>query len=193
MIVCQSRSTETLLKHKGSLAPMPLCERDIQEQLSKAYVRAIVARCGYRCMPPDPDRGGDDLLIDSCGKPLGGGNGGGILRLQLKATARPVCDGDFQFPVPRTLYDVLRNTNRIGTFLLVVYVMPPIREHWLTSADDSLVVRHCAYWVQLRGLPPTTNIRTRSVTVPRRNVLNVASLSEIMRLISWEEEVGYEL
>jgi hypothetical protein len=168
---------------------MPLAESDVKEQLSKAYVRTVVARAGFRCMTPDPDRAGDDLLIDPCG-PLSTGKTGAVLPLQLKATAKKVPEGkDFTIRIDRRLYDILRDTNRASPILLVVFLLPTAKTHWLTSDHGSLVARNCAYWLNLKGAPPVDG-ETRTVTISRKNIFSVAALTELMRRIANDEEVG---
>lgn len=191
MLVCQSwsnRRTDTLTLG-GHRAPMPLCDTDIMEQLSKAYVRAIVARAGFRCMPPDPDRAGDDLVVDTCG-PLTTGKTDPKLHLQLKATAKKVDKGkDFSIRIEKRLHNILRDEARFFPILLVVYLMPTAKTRWLTSDHAGLVARDCVYWVSLKGADEISSAST-TVHVSRKNVLNVSTLQKIMRCIANDVEFG---
>jgi hypothetical protein len=171
-------------------ATMPLAESDIKEQLSKAYVRAIAARCGFRCAIPEPDRAGDDLWIDACGPLPSGGKTGAFLFFQLKSTSKKVKPNeDFTLRLDRRTYDILRDTNRASTILLVVFLLPSATTRWLTSDHDSLVTRHCAYWLNLKGAEPIKG-QSRTVKLSRKNVFSVAALNELMRRVASDEEVG---
>lgn len=51
--------------------------------------------------------------------------------------------------------------------------------------------KRCAYWVSLRGAPPSPNDITQTVYIPRNQVLSVDTLTAIMTRCSRDEEMLY--
>ena len=51
-------------------------------------------------------------------------------------------------------------------------VLPKEENDWLGQSEEELLVRHCAYWVSLRGLEPTTAKKTVRISIPRSNVFS---------------------
>ena len=50
--------------------------------------------------------------------------------------------------------------------------------------EESLVLRHCAYWLSLKDSPPTTNRETVRITLPRSNLFTVQALRDMMERIA---------
>jgi hypothetical protein len=123
---------------------------DQKELFSKAYVRAVAARSGYTAHEPELDRDSVDLEIAAIA-------GSGTYRspkldLQLKCTSRDIVDATHvKFPLKIKNYDDLRLPNYQVPRILVVVVVPGRIHDWLAQSEDELVLRHCGYWVSLRG------------------------------------------
>ena len=152
-----------------------LTHNDRAEALSRAYIAAVVARAGYTLAPQDFDRDGVDVQI------RGGGAMHPSLDLQLKATARlnRAGDGDFRYPLRRRNYDLLQAPALVPR-LLVVLDLPQDESQWLTVSVDALVIRRCAYWANLCGLPETDNEESVTVTIKQRNRFDVENLRDLM-------------
>jgi len=154
-----------------------------KESLSLAYVKAVAATVGLGCYTPSPDNDSVDLGLATTG-------GKGTVRsprleLQAKATSRDLChDGAIHFPLPVKNYNDLRHDNLMVPRILVVMLIPENIDHWLETSDDQMLIRHCAYWCSLRGLPPTKNTETVTVNVPISQPFGVEGLSAIMERIS---------
>ena len=103
------------------------------------------------------------------------------LDLQLKATVnlRASADGDPRFPLPLRNYDLLRLETQTPR-LLVVLELPSDPGQWVTITDDALVLRHRAYWLNLRGQEETGNQSSVTVQISRQNLFNVESLRALM-------------
>lgn len=91
----------------------------------------------------------------------------------------------YMFPAPFSSpfflpYDDLRDTNVQVARILVVLVMPEDEALWLSQSPEELVLRHCAYWLSLKGCPPTTNTTTLRVAIPLANVFSPAALRDIV-------------
>ena len=153
-----------------------------KQEFSRAYVKAVAAACGYATEVPSVDDDSVDLVLTAKG-------GSGTFRspkldLQLKCTAREVVgERNINFPLEIKNYDELRPTNFMVPRILVIVVVPDNVDNWITHSENELVLRHCGYWYSLRGLPATDNVRSVTVNIPRTQVFDVASVTDIMRRI----------
>ena len=152
-----------------------LSAQDKEEALSRVYARAVAAAAGYLTAEPDFDRDCVDLRIHA------GGEMRPALDLQLKATVnlRVSAEGDHRFPLPCRNYDLLRLETQTPR-LLVVLDLPSEPSQWVTIADDELILRHRAYWLNLRGYEATDNASSVTVRIPRQNLFNVEALRALM-------------
>jgi hypothetical protein len=158
-----------------------------KQQFSFAYLRAVAAAAGYAVSRPEVDDDSVDLTFAARG-------GGGTLRSprldgQAKCTAEPLTDGaDASFRLPLKNYDDLRAPDLQVPRILIVMYVPENVSDWLTQTDDELVLRRCAYWVSLRGLPERQSGTARNprvaVTLPRKQMFSVPELRSIMSRIS---------
>jgi hypothetical protein len=116
------------------------------------------------------------------------------LHIQLKATRLTPLeqDGRFSFTLPVRQYNRLRETRLASARILVVLYLPSDPSDRLTHSEEALVARPCAYWASLRGAPPSANDVAQTVYIPRRQVLSVDALTEIMVRCSRDEEILYE-
>ena len=148
---------------------------DQEEALSRAYAHAVAARAGYVTAVYDFDRDGVDLRIQA------GGAMRPALELQLKATinlGKPR-KGHFRFRLNRRNYDLLRDQTQTPR-LLVVLDLPRDQREWMTITVDELVLRRCAYWMNLRGFEETGNRQSVTVRIPSDNVFDVDGLRALM-------------
>jgi len=154
-----------------------------KEQLSHAYVRAVASAAGCSVDRPEVDRDSVDLMLK--GYDTGGPIAYPRLDLQLKCSSREVMTNDeIRFPVKRKNYDDLRKENVLVPRLLVVVLVPEEVGRWLFQSEEEMLVRHCAYWRSLRGMPESPNDHSVTVRIPRGNLFDVAILGELMRRVS---------
>lgn len=152
-----------------------LSSNDIEEAFSEAYVHAIAAGAGYVVSKKNFDRDGIDVTFEA----------GEAMRpkidAQLKATINlaPAVDGMFRYACPRRNYDLLRIETQTPR-LLVVLKLPPEKEEWLSVSSDQLILKRCAHWASLRGLPETDNATSVTVDLPEANRFDVAALTALM-------------
>ena len=154
-----------------------LSPEDRMEALSRVYVRAVAARAGYDTATPEFDRDSIDLTIRA------GGGVRPVLDLQLKATTLLGApkDGAYRFRLKRKNYEDLRAETRIPR-LLVVLALPEDEREWMTLTPDKLILRKCAYWLNLRGWEETGNRTSVTIPVPEGNLLTVEALRDLMEL-----------
>ena len=148
-----------------------------EEALSKAYAHAVAAAAGYTTAVYDYDRSGSDLLIQA------GGHLSLMLALQLKATVnlRPILSTGgtwFSFPLKAENYEWLRRPSQIPR-LLVVLDLPRTESDWVAITTQELVLRRCAYWLNLHGSQEATAIRP-TVHIPKSQIFDVPGLQGLM-------------
>lgn len=148
----------------------------IQEQLSRAYARAVIFNAGFRLSSPEvDDHGIDGTIVDP--------NRRGVNRVdfQLKATTQYAINDD------HIVYDLrVEDYNRLIIAddvprVLIVYIMPADTGEWLAQSDDELCLRKCAYWLSLMGEPRTQNVSHKRVFVPPSDVFSCGGLPDLFR------------
>jgi hypothetical protein len=150
-----------------------------KEQFSGAYVRAVAAVAGFGAHVPTPDDDSVDFVIAARG-------GGGTVRsprleLQLKCTSQQVLTpGCVRFPLKKKNYDDLRAVDVLVPRILVVVCVPDDDLQWIAHSEQELALRHCGYWVSLRGQPDNGNVASVTVEFPRANQFTPTSLVALM-------------
>ncbi len=149
---------------------------DQKEALSKAYIEAVAAGARFTTSEPKIDRDSVDITIYS------GDNRSARLDIQLKATQKlgdPI-NGRFKFSLKLKNYnDLIRDT--MVPRILVVLDLPENENEWLSVSPSELILRKCAYWQNLNGLPNTENTENITIHIKNSNRFDVAGLKELMR------------
>ncbi len=150
----------------------------VQEQLSLAYVQAVVFRAGFNLSRLAVDDHGIDGTIKSYHR--------GINRVDFQLKASYGCC----FTDEHIIYDLdVRNYNFLVEAeglpaILILFAMPPEPDRWLDQDEEELRLRHCSYWLSLEGEQPSDNVSTKRVHIPRTNQFNAEGLPIIFsRLI----------
>lgn len=150
-----------------------------KEEFSNAFIQAAAAVAGFSLSKPVPD----DDSIDWC---LHDRGGRGTIRsprleLQLKCTGSPdFSEEALRFPLEVGNYNDLVPTNVMVPRILVVVTVPNAIGDWLVLDEAGLLLRSCAYWVSLRGWPPSANDFSVTVRLPRTQRFDGAALAAIM-------------
>lgn len=152
--------------------PVPDSRR--KERLSLAFVRAIAARAGYELIESEIDIDSiDGTLKCTCGKRP-------QIDFQAKATSQDVVrDRHVVFELSIKNYDDLR-ADTVVPRILIVYVLPENSDDWLSSNEDALQLRKCAYWISLRGEPESENSTSVTVNLPRAQTFDCRQLEHLM-------------
>ena len=151
-----------------------------QEQFSKAIVLAVAALAGCSAAEPDPDVDDIDWTLSCRLRPRRP-----KLDLQVKSWIRDTGTPDaIHYPLKRKNYDGLILTNLLIPRFLVLVLVPPQPEAWLSVSAEQLVLRRCAFWCSLAGLPESENESSVTVHVPRANLFDVAALTGLMQAIN---------
>jgi len=160
-----------------------------EEELSYAYVHIVAAMAGFSCEKVAVDMDGIDIVIRAKGRlseeatllsPS--------LEIQLKATINwKMNHEELSYRLKTKNYLKLIGQTAIHR-LLVVLCLPKDESNWIEQDEDKLILRKCAYWLNLRGLP---EIEQESITVkiPKQNVFSPQALSNLMTLVAEQKEL----
>ncbi len=174
-----------------------LTDQNIEAELSYAYLHAVATRGGFSCSYTHRhlDNFGVDAQIHEDGRRLAPDSNltSFALHVQLKATrVAPIEQkGLFSFSLPMGQYNKLRETRLASPRILVVLYLPDNPGEWLRHSEEALVAKRCAHWVSLRGAPDSENTGHQTIYIPRRQILSIDSLAEIMTRCSRDEEILY--
>jgi hypothetical protein len=152
-----------------------LTDQDLEEALSEAVLRAIAARAGFIVAKPEYDRDGIDVVL------CAGGSARPKIDVQLKASINARIVGqEVRYPLEVKNYDKLRGNSQTPR-MLVLMRLPRSKTRWLSANEKQFVMNHCLYWLCLKDAPPTTNKKTKTVHIPRKNLLTVSELRRLMK------------
>jgi len=150
-----------------------LTQQNVESELSYAYLHAVASRTNMACQVAS--RHADDAGIDASLTAWAPFPDGGYLtevdlNVQLKATIQPPADDGTSYSyfvrgVKR--YDGLRQETVATPRILVVLFLPADAGQWLSHSEEELVLRRCAYWVSMRGAPPSDNETGATVNIPK--------------------------
>lgn len=150
-----------------------------QEQLSKACLQAVVFNAGCNLSQPMADTYGVDGTIVAPAE-----LGVNRVEYQLKATTR------YEIRGAELVYDLrVEDYNRLIPVtdirrVLLLYTMPADPDQWLAQSETETCLRHCLYWLSLRGRPASANAATERVYVPRANFLDRAGLVNMFQQLA---------
>jgi hypothetical protein len=147
-----------------------------KEQFSNAFIYAVASAAGCSVAKPSVDHDSIDWTISNRlpRRPK--------LDIQLKSTANDGTFGAvFPFSLKRKNYDDLRITDLIAPRILIVVLLPTQSDNWIKASPEELILRRCAYWISLAGLPESTNEASISIEVPSSQAFTVQSLNELMQ------------
>lgn len=175
----------------------PLTPQNIESELSYAYLHAVASSTGASCVVAGrhEDNAGVDAKLVGWGPfPAGGYRTEIDLKVQLKATigAPTESGGALSFNLKGIQqYDDLRSETVSTPRILVVLFLPGTQSEWITHTDDALSLHKCAYWVSLRGAPPSTNKTAQTVYLPKVQRFDSAGLTALFAAISRGEFPAY--
>jgi Domain of unknown function (DUF4365) len=133
------------------------------ERFSLAYIAAVAAAAGYECVESIVDLDSVDGVLRSAtgARPR--------IESQAKGSTRSLLRADHvTYPLSRKNHDDLR-IETLTPRLLFVVLVPDDEGAWLSHSEDELTLRHCSYWLSLRGMPPVDNEQSVAVRIPRHS------------------------
>lgn len=159
-----------------------LTKNNQKAELSIAYVIAVAAKVKFACEITRNDYDSVDATLTSNGKvDVNSVLESPEIKLQLKATENleEFDTENYKFSLSIKNYNDLR-ANTMTPRLLVVLSLPNEENQWLAHSMDELILRKCAYWVNLKGKPATTNTDNITVYIPKSNVLSPDIIKTLM-------------
>ena len=150
-------------------------QNEQKARFSLSYIGAVASQAGFQVVETRVDHDSVDgvFIADFGRRPR--------IEFQAKATARDVVRaGQIHFPLPVKNYEDLR-IEAINPRILIVLIVPEETDEWINQTDDECCLRHCAYWMSLKGQPETLNTCSVTVHVPMTNVLNSNELGDMMQ------------
>ncbi|QHS59849.1 DUF4365 domain-containing protein [Chitinophaga agri] len=169
-----------------------LTENKVKEHLSIAYVKAVAAACNFACEDTTTDFDSVDVTITCNGWLVPGSSTvrSPDLKIQLKATENLTlnANSDYPFSLPLKNYDDLR-ANVLSPRILVVLHLPSNRIDWLSHSPNDLIIRNCAYYVNLNGLPDSANTTNVTIYLPSVNIFSPSTLTDLMIKVSKQQRI----
>lgn len=169
-----------------------LTENQIKAELSLAYVSAVSATSYFATEYTRVDNDSVDVTVRSKGRLTDESIlSSAELQVQLKATVNLTLNGNtnqFSFPLVQKNYDELRQNSMVPRILVVLH-LPNQQDQWLSHSENDLILRTCAYWVSLLGLPDSGNDDKTTVYIPKENIFSPAAIKELLIKASKQEQL----
>jgi hypothetical protein len=100
----------------------------------------------------------------------------------LKSTIRAdLTETEIRYDLDVQAYNDLRQENCSCPRLLVLLMLPADENRWLSQTSEELTVRHCAYWISLKGSQATTATSSVRIAIPLANVFSVDALTRLLQ------------
>ncbi|GHC44390.1 DUF4365 domain-containing protein [Roseibacillus persicicus] len=145
-----------------------------KEQFSSAYAQAVASVAGLKISKCEVDDDSIDITIE---------RSGGLaerLDIQLKCTASSIpVSGDLSFPLKLKNYEDLSRVTIMPRILVVLFV-PKDSQDWMKITEEQALIRHSAWWVDLKDSPSTDNDTSVTVTIPRDNLFRPEILTKLL-------------
>ncbi|RYE54405.1 MAG: DUF4365 domain-containing protein [Sphingobacteriales bacterium] len=189
--VCRLMRLNFYIRWAENQTAFMITDDQVKEQLSISYVNAIAAMCNFGCELTRVDIDSVDATI-TCNGNLATDSTirSPFLKVQLKATEnlQPNSSSNYPFFLKKKNYDDLR-ARTLSPRLLIVLNLPTGKTNWLTHSVNDLIIRNCAYWLNLYGLPDVTNTSGATVYIPTVNHFSPSVLQDLMLKVSREQSL----
>lgn len=177
---------------------MPLTINDIESELSYAYLHAVTSKAGLNCKVENRhgDNYGIDAQIDYSAPVTGTWRTDVSLRIQLKATIKRGMETETHIAYPFKgieQYNRLRNNSGEPHRILVVLFLPDNAEEWLAISPAELLLKQAAYWVCLYGADATETTTSKTIYLPKANLLTPKSIITLCQEICRGNVPNYKL
>jgi hypothetical protein len=163
----------------------------IKAELSHAYLKALAAVSGISVEDVRVDMDSVDAYLAFKGMiSPDAALSSPRIEIQLKASSRNQVDssGELSFVLPIGNYNDLR-ANSMVPRLLVLLNMPEDDSEWVSHTAEALILRRCAYYLNLKGSPESSNQTSVTVKFPVHNILDPASLKGMMVRAAKQEDL----
>lgn len=166
-------------------------ETKVEEYLSLSYMQALCAATKALYGKVEEDEDSKDLWLK---KRIYNGTKGfwSSLYIQMKSTYSKALYSETEESIKYALkvknYNDLVEQN--GDYsILALLILPQDKGQWVTLTPENLILRRCVYWVSLQGKERSSNSETVTVTIPKKNILNVETLNLLFEKIAKGDEL----
>jgi hypothetical protein len=167
-----------------------MIESHVKEGLSRAYAIAVAHNAGMNFSRPDFDYGFDGTFREVQNRNGRYCDSGFSIDIQLKSTVNIINDGEYiRYNLKVKNYNDLIITELGTPRILVLFVLPPNKTDWLNISETGTSLRNCAWWCSLRGMPPSSNVDTVPIRIPKNQILTSECLKELMNKVKMGEEL----
>lgn len=155
-----------------------------KEQFSRAYVLAVAAAAQVNVFNYAVDA--DSIDIGFAVRSVAGQPQSPRLEAQLKCCTQRLkpnrAKTALRYELKAKNYDELVGPHHVPRILIVVLVPPKI-EDWLSPSADELILRKCGYWTSLRGSPVLENDSSVMVDLPTSQLFTPDALKALFAVI----------
>lgn len=161
-------------------------EEIFKEDLSISYLRAVAAKAEIDFNLNRRDSESRDVNLSKV-ITFDNGEFNAELNVQLKATSsisqyKDTGDNIVYKLKAKNYNDLCRITTT--PIIICLLILPENKEEWITQTTEDLTLKRCMYWCSLRGMPPTNNLNTCDITIPKANVINAETLDWLLNKIA---------
>lgn len=169
---------------------MPITNQHKQEDLGQAYVRAVIAKAGFNLSSDNHDYGYDGTVKDVVNRGGRYVNTGFGFDYQLKSSSNVTFNGDhLVYDLESKNYNDLTDEEGLFPKVLILFVLPKDEAEWLTVTSDEMILKRCAWWCSLKGLPQTGNNSTKRISIPINQIFTPSAAIEIMEKVKGGKEL----
>lgn len=171
----------------ATFTPSPLDQiaipdNHLRSRLSEAFINAVSARAGCAATPEPHDYGLDFTIKPVRFRPDGSYTSTGwSLHCQLKATTTHLVRPDtILYDIKAEAYNRIVTWDGVSPCYLVLYCLPTDSQQWITIAETTCTLQHCAYWVRLTGNPLPPEQTKKRIKIPRQNLFTPTAIHELI-------------
>jgi hypothetical protein len=161
-----------------------LPESELKQQFSFGFVQMVASAAGCSIKTHSTDYDGVDITIASSSQYIK--YFGPQIELQVKCTSqkRLLTADTMRWTLEAKPFKKLTNPKVFVPRFLGVLLIPDEPSQWLAQDEEQLLTKSCMYWKRASELGTIEDGRaSKMVHLPRRNILSVAQLQDIMRMI----------
>ncbi len=162
-------------------------EKLFEEDLSISYLRAIAAQAQvtFELNHRDEDSKDVDLkqqTVNDSGEPF---NVEFSVQLKATYTLDDETSDSIKYPLRVKNYNDLCQKG-CTDIILCLLVLPKDPSEWVNQTPNDLILKRCMYWVSLKGKSPSSNTTTVTIDIPKKNIMSVETLKQMIHKIANE-------
>jgi hypothetical protein len=160
-----------------------ITQEHAQEALSRAYIHAVAAKAGVNyVLAKEFDYGFDGHFYPVKLRGARIVESGFSLSFQLKCSINWTAnDESVSYALKSKNYnDLVTREPDAEAAILILMCLPEDPEEWVTISEDQIILRKCCYFAALEGEPVANENSTKTIQIPRQNLLTAANLTQVL-------------